>query len=725
MGRWCLSSALAALCVASCGDCEDSGVVLLRPQIEVDPPAVDLGMLPVGVSSRAVVTVRNRGQVMLDLSVVRIEPEGPPFAFPSPPVRAVPPGRAQPVQVEATAPSEIGAHAVEIVIRSNDDDQPEIRIPARFEAVEPPDCDDRNACTRDFFNTDTVQCEHTFADDVPCSPADRCIVDAVCQTGVCLGRQKACTDESPCTTDVCRQTDGQCLFVPDATACDDQNPCTIDLCGETGCVHENVVNGTACDDGDACTVDDACLVGVCTGRGVADGAPCDDGDSCTVADTCRSGTCTGEPIIPAAPEGALVFEYPLTDWPERAFLHRREVSLSDRGVLYGLDHLNRPDAQGLTHVVFAMKQCGTPVYAFSYRPPDPTVLVSFVRRGLQINAGDVVRMYVGVRQRPVDGYRPQTTTYLLNERGVVVQERIQTLGGETGRSLLPDGSNIFGVIWPLTSGPPTETQPSLQNLVIVREDAFGNILWRHERTSQDWAEFLGVAGPRVLFWANGRFGALDFNTGAQVWSRPTAFITKEMALSTDLNLGVARAGQQLIGVEILEGTQVFTFPREADISYFPRTDPIISADGRILILMERRHTDGITPLELSWVELDTRGEVLAETVLPYTFPQDWGMTRHEDFQEDPYPTVADDGVAYVGYGDSFWALDPGGRIRWSRTSTVPNAYTGTVPLLRDDGVLLINEQSRRIVGLRTNGGRMSSAGWAGFRHDGARTNFTP
>ena len=87
--------------------------------------------------------------------------------------------------------------------------------------------------------------------------------------------------------------------------------------------------------------------------------------------------------------------------------------------------------------------------------------------------------------------------------------------------------------------------------------------------------------------------------------------------------------------------------------------------------------------------------------------------------------VADDGTAYVGYGDRFWAIDPGGHIRWTLTSTVPNAFTGTVPLLREDGIMLINEQSRRIIGVRTNGGQMSDAGWASFRHDGERTNFTP
>ena len=103
-----------------------------------------------------------------------------------------------------------------------------------------------------------------------------------------------------------------------------------------------------------------------------------------------------------------------------------------------------------------------------------------------------------------------------------------------------------------------------QNLVIVRGDRANRPLWRHERSSEFWSEFLGVAGPRVLFWSEGRFGALDFNTGAQVWSQETAFITSEIALSTQLNLGVARASNQILAVEILNGTQVFTYPSPAD-----------------------------------------------------------------------------------------------------------------------------------------------------------------
>ncbi|MCA9553588.1 MAG: PQQ-binding-like beta-propeller repeat protein [Myxococcales bacterium] len=721
-----LALALCSLAVtAGCAGCDETGVLSVVPDIEVAPTTLDLGEVPFGVERQGTVTIRNLGNGPLTLTSVRLSDETL-FRLQKHPGDVVGAGVSDVAVIAANAPEVVGTYMTTLIIESDDPDEPLEEVPVRLVAVAPPPCDDGNQCTEDWFDTDTSECRHRFADGLTCFPADKCIIDAVCSQGVCLGRQKTCDDNSACTRDYCRQIDGECLFIEDASTCDDGNDCTFDSCNAQGCQHENLPSGEACDDDDLCTVADACFQGACVGRGVREGEACDDSDSCTTGDTCLSGVCTGQSIVDPTQEGDVVFTYPLINWPSGAFLHRREVSMSrESSVFYGLDHLRLPNDEGLTHVVFAMNQCGSDVYQFSYRPPDAHVLVSYVRRGIQIGQNDLVRMYVGVRQRPQDGYEPQTTTYLLDRTGQVLASGVQTLGGETGRSLLPDGSHIYGVIWPLTQGAPTAEDPARQNLVIVREDVQGNVLWRHERTSEDWAEFLGVAGPRVLFWANGRFGALDFNTGAQVWSQPTAVITKEMALSTDLNLGVARASYQLIGVEILEGNQIFEYPTEVDASYFPRTDPVISADGRILVLMERRNLETQQSEGLDWVELDRMGNVISSTRLPYEFPGDCSLTRHEDYYEDPYPTVADDGVAYVGYGDTFFALNPGGGVRWTVTSTIPNAYTGTVPVLRDDGVILFNEKSRAIIGVRSNGGRMSDAGWASFRHDGDRTNFTP
>ncbi len=719
----------SVLFLSGCGGCDGTSLSPLKATLALNPTNLDFGEVPIGVRVQGAVTVENKGDGRLTFLGQNVVDPGLFNIFKEPP-RILDPSASDVILIEAR-PTQLGTFTARLRILTDEPEVSEHFAELRLVGVEPPPCDDGNDCTTDRFNADINDCEHSFADGQTCAPADRCIINAVCSQGVCLGETKVCDDGSPCTRDYCRQSDGTCVFLVNELACDDENPCTSDFCGSDGCGHAALPSGTPCDDGDLCTLEDTCFAGACTGAGLPDGSPCDDENSCTVGDTCLAGVCGGTSIITPAAEGDIVFEYPLTEWTE-AFLHRREVSLGDSGVFYGLDHLRIPpdpndpvNTGGLTHVVFAMEQCGTEAYQFAYRPPDNHVLVSAVRRAMQLTPDDTIRMVVGVRQRPQDGYEPQTTTYLLDHTGRVLNSGIQTLGGETGRSLLPDGSHIFGVIWPITFGPPPEGGQSLQNLVVVREDILGNVLWRHERSSGDWAEFLGVAGPRVLFWASGRFGALDFNTGALVWSQTTPIITKEMALSTALNLGVARASYQLIGVEILGGQQIFAFPQVADLTYVPRTDPVISADGKIMVLMERRAAEDINQVTaLEWVVLDAFGQVLQSVTLPYQPPEEWGMTRHEDF-DDPYPTVADDGVAYIGYGDSFWAINPDGSIRWSLRSDIPSAFTGTVPLLRADGILLISEKSRRIIGVRTNGGQMAASGWASFRHDGRRTNFTP
>lgn len=726
---------LAAL--AHCA-CEDGTVGTVVPRAEVAPSILDLGTTPVGVRVQGVLTLRSVGTAVLEVSSIALD--GPGFfaleGDPLPGAQELAPATSVPIVIGAR-PDAVGDYSATVTIDHDGAETAVTVVNVLLKVVTPPPCDDGNACTADVFDTETASCQHSFADGLTCQPADRCVIDAVCQQGVCLGAQKSCRDESVCTRDVCRQLDGECRFLEDASACDDDNPCTVDTCGTGGCSHTPRANGDACDDGDACTSGDACFAGACVGTGAGDGEPCDDGDSCTTGDLCSGGRCTGTSLVASAPEGTRLFEMPLAQWPG-AFLHRREVSLRDDGLFVGMDHLPLEEPAGLSHVVFSMAQCGSPGFEFSYRPPDGHVFVSYVRREMQLAPDNGLRIVVGIRQTRDQGFQPETTSYLLDADGRVTRSIIQVPGGETGRSLLPDGSHIYGTVWPLQTGPIDPSMPARTNIVVVREDTFGNVLWQHERTSGDWAEFLGTAGPRVLFWASESWGALDFNTGALVWSSRTPFIADQMALSTRLNLGLARVGSttdlgfstptQVVGVEILFGNQVFVFPDREDPAYVPRTDPVIAADGRIILLMHRSVMDprgDYVPTGLDFVELDAEGRVLSSTPLPYTFPVGFYETRSRDFNDDSFPTVADDGVTYVGYGDQFWAIDRGGQIRWTVTSTMPDAFTATVPLLRDDGVVLINEGSRKIIGIRTNGGRMSQDGWASFRHDGRRTNYTP
>jgi len=726
---------LSIAALARC-QCEQTPVGTVAPHAEVTPIDLDLGVTSVGVRVQGVLTFRNTGTA--PLNVMDLDLAGPAFfaigGETAPGAIAISASIA--LLVEAR-PDQVGTFTATLAIVHDDLERNPTLVRVHLRAVEPPPCDDGNPCTEDLFDTATAQCSHSFADGLACQPADRCVIDAVCQQGVCLGTQKECHDTSMCTRDVCRQLDGECRFLENPAACDDGNPCTADVCSSNGCAHEPVPNGDACDDHDACTGGDACFAGVCLGTGAADGELCDDNDSCTTGDTCSGGRCVGVSIVAPRAEGERVFETPLIRW-DGAFLHRREVSMTDDGIFVGMDHLPIPEPASLSHVIFAMKQCGTAHYEFSYRPPDGHVFVSYVRREMQLDPMGGLRIVVGIRQTRDQGFVPQTTGYLLDPRGQVTQSLIQVDGGETGRSLLPDSSHIFGTLWPLMTGPVPRDTPADTNLVVVREDSFGNVLWRHERTSGDWAEFLGTAGPRVLFWAKESWGALDFNTGALVWSSPTPFIADQMALSTALNLGLARVGAtsafaitvptQLVGVELLEGRQVFVFPDREDPKYVPRTDPVIAADGRIILLMQRAtesESGEMTPNGLDFVELFPDGRVQSVTPLPYAFPDGFIATRSIDRWDDSSPTVADDGITYVGYGSQFWAIEPGGNIRWTVTSTFADAFTGTVPLLREDKVLLISESARKIIGIRTNGGRMSDEGWASFRHDNRRTNFTP
>ncbi len=89
--------------------------------------------------------------------------------------------------------------------------------------------------------------------------------------------------------------------------CTDNNPCTLDVCNPaSGCVHVTMPANYGCDDGDKCTVGDGCVGGVCKGGSVA---PCDDGNLCTNASCDSKIGCTyvnlsGTPCVGGNCDGA-------------------------------------------------------------------------------------------------------------------------------------------------------------------------------------------------------------------------------------------------------------------------------------------------------------------------------------------------------------------------------------------------------------------------------------
>ncbi|MCB9737847.1 MAG: hypothetical protein H6747_01190 [Deltaproteobacteria bacterium] len=187
-------------------------------------------------------------------------------------------------------------------------------------------CTEGTPCTIDSCHPQKG-CQYD-AKSGPCDDGNLCTEDESCVGKACVGKLVACNDGKLCTTDSCDAKKG-CVFAPNTFVCNDgdlctkqdrckdglcvglplqvsvdcsdDNPCTDEVCDkQKGCTFSK--NTAPCDDGDPCSKGDACAAGVCTAGATA---ACDDGNACT-ADTCdgKTGACShGAPSDPACDDG--------------------------------------------------------------------------------------------------------------------------------------------------------------------------------------------------------------------------------------------------------------------------------------------------------------------------------------------------------------------------------------------------------------------------------------
>ena len=98
-------------------------------------------------------------------------------------------------------------------------------------------CEDENPCTDDECDLDLGGCAY-FYNSNPCSiDADLCVLDAMCDAGVCEPVEWTDSDDgNTCTTDGCDPLTGEPSNEPNVGAnCDDENKCTLsDICSENG-----------------------------------------------------------------------------------------------------------------------------------------------------------------------------------------------------------------------------------------------------------------------------------------------------------------------------------------------------------------------------------------------------------------------------------------------------------------------------------------------------------
>lgn len=219
--------------------------------------------------------------------------------------------------------------------------EPDIRDTEEpFPDIPPIECASNLACERAFDDLPT--CWRAFCDEwlnicivapaldgAGCDPEDKCVRNAVCLGGACVGAALSCDDGNVCTTDTCNPALG-CSHVNNSDGCSDGNPCTDgDKCingtcraGTNSCActddpdcaqynDDDLCNGMIRCIGEKCVIDqttirkctaidDPCLAnlcdpasGTCRETPIHEGEICDDEDDCTVNDVCRSGICAG------------------------------------------------------------------------------------------------------------------------------------------------------------------------------------------------------------------------------------------------------------------------------------------------------------------------------------------------------------------------------------------------------------------------------------------------
>lgn len=152
-------------------------------------------------------------------------------------------------------------------------------------AIENTDCDDQDPCTNDKCYP-ASGCEYTGRTGNSCSDDNICTVGEVCRAGVCEAgeHQLECTDDDPCTINMCESEFG-CVVVPmdDWDVCD-VDPRVSEVCIQGDCV-EYCETNEDCNDGIDCT-EDTCDIdsNVCSFD--TNHLLCDDGVYCNGAEIC-------------------------------------------------------------------------------------------------------------------------------------------------------------------------------------------------------------------------------------------------------------------------------------------------------------------------------------------------------------------------------------------------------------------------------------------------------
>ncbi len=292
---------LAALCLAmglasALAGCRNDVLQPTENRLRLEPTQMDFGTVYAdGRTRRQQLTVHNDGVARLGVS----------WRLPEPPFVLVdPPGELQSGATELTlefAPLVPGRYSASLDVSAEKAGKATLAIDAAAQPI--PVCEPSSPCVEAHFDVDDGACvETTKPDGTGCDSGSACVVEATCQAGRCIGREKRCDDLNACTIDVCNAETG-CEFLP-RPPCPGDGRCQLGVCDPVkGCGLEAAPDGTTCGTLQTCRAAEVCISGECIVRDPPDGYLCAERSPCQGEGRCVANQClradAARPLAPS------------------------------------------------------------------------------------------------------------------------------------------------------------------------------------------------------------------------------------------------------------------------------------------------------------------------------------------------------------------------------------------------------------------------------------------
>lgn len=277
----CLSLVLLLSAVAGCKRDDLTGVTNV---LRFDPQSLEFDVAYAdGATRLREVTVVNDGRASLEVTWQGLSA---PFSSELP--SRLPPG-ATTLTVRFT-PSVPGRFSQVLEVRSGTMDPAQLAVAAA--AREIPTCTPSDPCLTAHFDLSSQKCvEAPVEDGLACDPGTKCLINARCASGRCVGDARTCQDDDRCTIDVCYPLTG-CEFLP-APPCPGDGLCMEGYCdSQSGCGLRPRVDGSSCGGStSSCTNVDVCIEGACVTRDPPDGFVCREASPCNTEGRCVNDVC--------------------------------------------------------------------------------------------------------------------------------------------------------------------------------------------------------------------------------------------------------------------------------------------------------------------------------------------------------------------------------------------------------------------------------------------------